>query len=52
MMLLFLGNMWLIKANIFQTNQMINLKVNENKAHKIPVSLLLLILNCERYYYT
>jgi hypothetical protein len=37
--MLFLGNLWLIKSNIFQINQvirMINLKVNENKAHKMP----------------
>ncbi len=39
--LLYLGNLRLIKANIFQINQMIrmiNLKVNENKSHKIPLS--------------
>ena len=35
--MLFLGNLWLIKSSIFQNNQMIrmiNLKANENKAHK------------------
>ncbi len=39
--MLFLGNLWLMKSSIFQINQLIriiNLKVNENKAHKIPLS--------------
>ncbi len=37
LIVLFLGNLWLIKSSIFQINQMIrviNLKVNENKTHK------------------